>query len=55
MWRFLPQVCDDPLDRKRGLHVLRTVKPAATAPLLAPLLQLYEALDDFALYAVQVS
>ncbi len=48
-------MCDDPLDRKRALHVLRIVAPAAAAPLLAPLLQLYEALDDFALYAVQVS
>lgn len=48
------QACNDPLDRKRAVHLLRRVAPAAATQPLAHLMTLYEALDDFALFVVQV-
>lgn len=46
---------EDALDRKRAVHLLRAIAAAAASrPPLATLLQLYESLDDFALYSVEV-
>ena len=48
------QACDDPLDRKRAVYLLRSLGAAEAAPSLGTLLQLYETLDDFSLHAVEV-
>jgi hypothetical protein len=49
------QACDDPLDRKRAVYLLRSLGAAEAAPSLGTLLQLYETLDEFSLHTVEVT